>query len=72
MNAIVNVKERAALPPELVQSLSLALADRLHLVYLALAVVAAIGFIQVVLFARARAAPREEAQAPERAMEPVG
>jgi hypothetical protein len=72
VNAIVNATERATLPPEIVQSLSLAMAAGLHLVYLALAAIAAVGLVQVVLFARAQTAPRQEARAPEPTMDLAG
>ena len=72
VNALVNVDQRATLPAELVASLSLAMADGLRLVYLALLLVAVFGLAHVVVFARSPAPSRQETPGPEPAMELAG
>src|SRR5581483_8376487 len=72
VNALVNVDQRATLPAELVASLSLAMADGLRLVYLALLLMAVFGLAQVVVFARSPAPSRQETPGPEPAMELAG
>ncbi len=69
LNKIVNVEGRASLSAETVQSLSTAMAHGLHLVYLELLVVAAIGLLQIVLFAESRG--NRETEVSETAMEPA-
>ena len=69
VSALVSPASRAELPAQTVHDLSLAMADGLHRVYLALTILAALGLMQVLLFARDRAGA-SEAPAPERAVEP--
>jgi hypothetical protein len=52
ISALLNVGTRAALPPDVVRDLSVALADSLHQVYVALSLLALLGLGQVLLFAR--------------------
>lgn len=57
-SAVLNTAARAALPPEVVQALTVALADGLRQTYLALLGLALLGLLQVAVFARSvRLAP---------------
>lgn len=75
ISALLNVGTRAALPPEVVRRLSVALADSLHQVYVALFLLALLGLTQVLLFARSgqRQPPSPETLAtPSTLLEPMG
>ncbi|HEX2184780.1 MAG TPA: MDR family MFS transporter, partial [Chloroflexota bacterium] len=69
VSAMLSETTRAALPAEVVRTVSLALADGLHRVYLALFLLALAGLLQVLLFARSGA--RLQAGAVDGAMEPA-
>jgi EmrB/QacA subfamily drug resistance transporter len=57
VSAMLNQTARAALPPDAVAALSLAMADALHWIYLALFALAALSLAQVALFGRSRPRP---------------
>src|SRR5439155_11823541 len=69
VNAVLSSAGRAVLPPETLQQLSLALADGLHLVFLAMFAVALLGLAQVILFA---ATPSHSQPEPEPTLERAG
>ncbi|MDQ3699440.1 MAG: MFS transporter [Chloroflexota bacterium] len=74
ISALLNVGTRAALPPDVARDLSVALADSLHQVYVALFLLALLGLGQVLLFARSgpRRPPAPETSAsPSASLQPI-
>jgi EmrB/QacA subfamily drug resistance transporter len=68
VSSLLNPESRAALPADLAANLSLGMADGLHLIYLAVFAIAAVGLLQVAFFAQGP----EPAIVQHEASEPTG